>query len=219
MLIEQNSKLIIMGDSISDVDRKRPIGEGKSIDLGNSYVALVDAMLKLQDPKGNIRIVNMAISGNTSDDLVHRWATDVLELEPNWVAVLIGINDVWRQFDSYLMKEHHISVQQYKNNLSCMIEKTMALQSAKGMIFISPYYIEANREDAMRKRMDEYREAAQEVAVHYKQTYIDIQQRIDEFLTFHYSSALSSDRVHPNQVGHMLIAQEFIKAISNRSQI
>lgn len=211
MLIQNNSKLVIMGDSISDVERARPIGEGISGALGKSYVATVDAMIKAEDPLSNIRIVNMAISGSTSDHLVKRWQTDVLDLNPDWVAVLIGINDVWRRFDCYLMSDIHISVAKYKENLRYMMSET--LPRAKGMIMMSPYFIEANRLDAMRACMDEYREAMRLVTLEFGQTYIDLQSVFDKFLEKRHSSALSGDRVHPNQVGHMLIAKAFMDTI------
>ncbi len=212
MLIPNNSKLLFIGDSITDVDRARPIGEGISIALGKSYVATVDAMIKVQNPLSNIRIVNMATSGNTSDNLVNRWQTDVLDLNPDWVAVLIGINDVWRRFDCYLMSEIHISPKKYGDNLRFMMSST--LKTAKGMIMMSPYFIEKNREDEMRACMDEYRAVMESVTAEFKQTYIDLQSEFDKFLEKRHSSALAGDRVHPNHVGHMLIAKTFMDTIS-----
>jgi lysophospholipase L1-like esterase len=70
--------------------------------LGTGYVSLVDSLLRAAYPQGRIRMVNMGTSGNTVRDLAERWQTDVLDLEPDWLSIMIGINDVWRQFDSPL---------------------------------------------------------------------------------------------------------------------
>ena len=43
---------------------------------------------------------NSGVSGNTSRDLLQRFDSDVVALNPDWVSICIGINDVWRQFDS-----------------------------------------------------------------------------------------------------------------------
>jgi lysophospholipase L1-like esterase len=93
-------KLVILGDSITDCGRARPVGEGLPGALGNGYVNLFDAMAQVDHPAWKLRVVNMGTDGETSRDLLARWDTDCDALEPDIVAVLIGINDVWRQFDS-----------------------------------------------------------------------------------------------------------------------
>ena len=82
MLIENHSKLVMIGDSITDYERARPYGEGLGEAIGKSYVMLVDAMLKAIAPESRIRVVNMGIGGNTTRDLKERWQSDVLDLKP-----------------------------------------------------------------------------------------------------------------------------------------
>src|SRR3954452_17883523 len=96
--IQPNSKLLMIGDSITDCERARPVGEGLFAALGKGYVSLVDALLGATYPEREIRVVNMGSSGNTVRDLKSRWRTDVLDLRPDWLSMMIGINDVWRQF-------------------------------------------------------------------------------------------------------------------------
>lgn len=108
MIFEKGQKVLVIGDSISDFDRARPVGEGLFNAWGTSYVADVGALLTSVYPELGLRIVNMGISGNTVRDLKARWDSDVVALNPDWVCVLIGINDVWRQFDSPNMTEQHV---------------------------------------------------------------------------------------------------------------
>jgi len=108
MKIEPKTKLLMIGDSITDVGRARPIGEGRNDELGKGYVSFVDALLNSVYPQAAIRVINMGISGNTVRDLKARWQTDVLNLKPDWLSIMIGINDVWRQFDSPKQTEHHV---------------------------------------------------------------------------------------------------------------
>jgi lysophospholipase L1-like esterase len=100
MKIEPGSKLVMIGDSITDAERARPVGEGLFSAQGRGYVSMVDALLGAVYPRHAIRVVNMGVSGNTVRDLKARWQTDVLDLKPDWLSILIGDNDVWRQFDT-----------------------------------------------------------------------------------------------------------------------
>ncbi|MGO4272601.1 GDSL-type esterase/lipase family protein, partial [Paenibacillus sp. TAF58] len=90
MRLEKGTKLVMIGDSITDAGRERPIGEGSFAGIGNGYVALVEALLHSFYPELGIRVVNMGISGNTVLDLKARWETDVLELKPDWLSIMVG---------------------------------------------------------------------------------------------------------------------------------
>lgn len=98
MLVQPNSKLVMIGDSVTDCGRMHPIGEGPHPALGYGYVSFVDHLLLAAYPGHPIRIMNMGISGNTIRDLKGRWRRDVLNLAPDWLSICIGINDVWRRF-------------------------------------------------------------------------------------------------------------------------
>ncbi len=67
--------------------------------------SFADALLAAAYPERHVRLLNTGIGGNTVRDLAARWQRDVLDLQPNWVSVMIGTNDVWRQFDSYAFAE------------------------------------------------------------------------------------------------------------------
>ena len=98
MQLEKNSTLLFIGDSITDCGRARPVGEKDG--LGNGYVAQINAILNATHPDRSIRVLNTGISGNRVCDLKGRWQPDVLGLNPDWLSIMIGINDVWRQFDN-----------------------------------------------------------------------------------------------------------------------
>ena len=114
MIFEKNDTVLFIGDSISDYERKRPVGEGLFNAWGRSYVADAASLLCCMYPELQLRIINMGISGNQVRDLDRRWQTDVMDLNPDWVSVLIGINDVWRQFDSPQMPETHVPLEEFE---------------------------------------------------------------------------------------------------------
>jgi len=211
MILNGNEKIVFIGDSITDCERARPVGEGTGDSLGRSYVSIVNAMLTVIYPTQNIRVVNMGISGNTTRELVDRWQTDVLDLEPDWLTIMIGINDVWRHFNRPLMPEVHVGIQEYEENLLKLTQSSQAQGSR--LILMSPFYLETNREDAMRKMMDQYGQAAQRVAKQCDAIFVDIQAAFDEYLSHHYTTKLAMDRVHPNMIGHLIIARAWLNAV------
>ena len=83
MKLQPNSKLVMIGDSITDCERARPVGEGLFEVLGKGYVSFVDGLLTAHYPEHRIRVVNMGISGNTVHDLQSRWQMDILDLKPD----------------------------------------------------------------------------------------------------------------------------------------
>lgn len=214
MKIEPNSKVVCIGDSITDCERARPVGEGLFEAIGKGWVSLADALLKAAYPQENIRMVNMGTNGHTVRDLKARWQTDVVALKPDWLVVLIGINDVWRQFDSPQQTEIHVGIDEYRSTLDALIAGVRP--SLKGVALMTPFYIEPNRRDAMRAKMDQYGSAMKQVALKHKAIEVDTQAAFDAVLEHCHPNALAWDRVHPNRAGHMIIARAFLNAVNFR---
>jgi lysophospholipase L1-like esterase len=211
MKIAPHSKLVFIGDSITDCERARPIGEGLFGAVGKGYVSLIEGFLGAIHPAHAIRIVNMGTSGNTVLDLRQRWQTDVIDLKPDWLSVMIGVNDVWRQFDVPRQTEIHVSPEAYARTLDELIGQTKS--KVKGLICLAPFYIEPNRADPMRKRMDEYGAIVRRTAEKHGAMFIDTQAAFDGVLAHMHANAIAWDRVHPNIIGHAIIARAFLNAI------
>ncbi len=211
MIIENNSKLVMIGDSISDCGRARPVGEGLFDAEGSGYIRNVRALLNSTYPEKNIRVVNMGSSGNTVRDLAERWQSDVLDLKPDWLSIMIGTNDVWRQFDLPHQTEIHVYPEEYESTLEKLVRDT--LPSLKGMVLMTPFFMEPNKNDAMRARMDQYGEIVKKLAIKYGTVFVDTQKAFDELLKHYHSGAIGWDRVHPNAIGHMTIARAFLNAL------
>ncbi len=210
MLFENGDRVVFAGDSVTDMGSVNPVGEGLFDNVGNGYVREIENLLVAWYPELNIRITNSGISGNTSRDLLERFDRDVVELKPDWVSICIGINDVWRQFDVPAMPDRAVLPDEYEANLEEMILKVK--KNVKGIFILSPYYIESNRQDFMRKRMDEYVAICKKLAEKYDLRFVDFQKVFEDFCKIQHSSRLAWDRVHPNRMGAMLQAKEFLKS-------
>ncbi|WP_226037350.1 SGNH/GDSL hydrolase family protein [Aquibacillus saliphilus] len=211
MKLEQGQKLLFIGDSITDCDRVQPEGEGLFGALGNGYVSFVDALLQAVYPEIGIRVVNKGISGNNVRNLKQRWQTDVLDQKPDWLTVMIGTNDVWRQFDTPFIKDRHVYINEYEETLEKLIKETKPL--VKGLIVMTPFYLESNQEDDMRQTMDQYGKVAQQIAQKYDCLFVDTQIAFNAVLKELYSSTLAWDRVHPTAAGHMVLTRALLNTI------
>ncbi|MFH1760814.1 MAG: SGNH/GDSL hydrolase family protein [bacterium] len=208
MKVNKDSSLLFIGDSITDCGRDRPVGKRRG--LGDGYVNLIDSLLEAICPEKRITVLNTGISGNRVIDLDARWNEDVIKLNPDWVSIMIGINDVWRQFDT---PEAPVQVNKtmYKEVYSGLIESI--IKKVNGLVLMTPYLIEKDRSDPMRKIMDEYGEIVRDLADNYKTLFVDVQEGFDKYLEFNPSQNLCADRIHPYLAGHVIIAKGFLKTI------
>lgn len=212
MVISTHQKLLFIGDSVTDCGRAQPHGEGLFDALGKGYVAYVDALLESAYSERAIRVVNQGIGGNTVRDLAARWERDVLAHRPDWLVIMIGINDVWRQFDMPRQTEAGVPLAEYKATLTRLAAETRP-QLSGGLVLMTPFFIEDNANDAMRARMDEYSAVVREIAAQTDALFVDTQAAFNAALQHRHSAAIAWDRVHPNVTGHMVIARAFLNAV------
>ena len=210
MLLEKNSKFLLFGDSVTDMNRA-PAGEGLFEAIGVGYPADLNSLLTIGYPDYNIRVINKGVGGNTSRHLLARFDSDVKPYRPETLAILIGINDVWRQFDSRLMTEEAVLPEEYEANLEELIARSK--EFVHRLILITPYYMEPNRNDPMRARMDEYGEIVKKLGEKHGLMVIDMQAAYDKLFTHMHSSAIAWDRIHPNSQGAMYMARTILDAL------
>jgi lysophospholipase L1-like esterase len=203
-------RLLFIGDSVTDCGRLRPVGRGSPYALGTGYVAQVNAWLEPFQKGRPIQIVNMGTDGNTVRDLARRWDTDVLALEPDWLSVMIGINDVWRQFDG-AAADSAVRLDEFWDTYSDLLSHTRPL--LKGLVLMTPYFVQSDRRDPMRVMMDEYGRAVRDLAARHDALLVDTQAAIDRVLERSDYKAIAIDRVHPTAMGHEILAYAFIRAV------
>ena len=208
MIFEDGDRIVFAGDSVTDMGSAQPVGEGLFDNVGRSYVRIVENMLAAVYPERRIRVTNSGVGGNTSRDLLARFDRDVTSLDPDWVAICIGINDVWRQFDTPAMFDYQVMPDEYESNLEKMI---LAVKDrVKGIFILAPYYMEPNRSDPMRARMDEYVEVCRKLSEKHGCVFVDFQKLYEDYCKVRHSTYIAWGRIHPNQVGATLMAREFL---------
>ena len=144
MIFEPMDRIVFAGDSVTDMGSAQPVGEGLFDNVGQSYVRIIENMLSTWYPEVYLRVTNSGVSGNTSRDLLQRFDSDVVALNPDWVSICIGINDVWRQFDSPAIPDGQVMPEEYEANLEKMIlsvKGTVKVEILKLYFRLIHYYI------------------------------------------------------------------------------
>ena len=177
--------------------------------LGSGYVSEVDAALRAMGPEPPVEVINTGIGGNTVRDLFRRWDADVLAHEPDWLSVMIGINDVWRFFDSKGVGA--VMPAEYLRTYEGLLSRTPA--GLKGLVLMSPFYVQTLRSDPMRVRMEEYGAIVRALAERRGALFVDVQAALDDMLEVMPYKDLAADRVHPTPLGHWVIAGAFLNAV------
>jgi len=205
MRFEPGQTILFIGDSITDCDRR-----GAAAPYGNGYMRLVRDLLLARYPDYGLRFVNRGVSGDTTRHLAARWERDVIAERPDWLTVLIGINDVWRAFGSD--RHEAVPLAQYTATLRRLLDRTRAATAAR-LILMEPYMIEPDPAQPMRRQMDAYGAAVRHLAAEYQAVLVRTQAAFDAALHQTTPAAWADDQIHPNGPGHAVIALAFLRAI------
>ncbi len=201
-------RILFQGDSITDADRSR----NDSSLLGRGYPLLVEASLGLEAP-GEHEFLNRGISGNRIVDVYARIKCDIINLKPDVMSILIGVNDVWHELGE---SPNGVSADKFFKIYSMLIEEVKeALPDIKIMI-LEPFVLEAcsttehweffSTEVAKRASM------ARKIAEKYSLPFIPLQQGFDELARKAPNSYWLGDGVHPTAKGHEFIKNQWLKA-------
>lgn len=207
--------ILFQGDSITDCGR----GDG----LGTGYALLCTAQIGRENP-GQYNFINRGISGNRVTDVYARIKNDIINLKPDYMSLLIGVNDVWHEFS----RNDGVDADKFEKIYCMLIEEVKAaLPDIKIMIF-APFCLRAsatdnteecpNKWEGFRAGVEERARRAKAVAEKYNLPFITLQDKFDEAAKTAENSYWLYDGVHPTAMGHELIKTEWIKAFKELSK-
>jgi lysophospholipase L1-like esterase len=207
MKIETGQILLFIGDSITDAGRT-----GQFPPFGQGWMAMLRSMVMARCPGLVLKFVNKGVSGHTVLDLERRWETDVLQEKPDHLFVMIGINDVWRNFAAGEQRAFHVPLDHFRETYAWLVRQSQ--EAGIGSIhLLSCFFVEPNRDEPMRAMCDRYNAAVAQLAEENGCAFIDTQEAIDRLLTHQHPMVIAADRVHPNPHGHQAVAEAVYAAV------
>ncbi|HEY5752907.1 MAG TPA: SGNH/GDSL hydrolase family protein [Chthoniobacterales bacterium] len=211
MLLKPNDHILFYGDSITDCGRNRTSVPDADDGLGNGYVRLAHARLQTHFPSLNLRTTNRGISGNRIYDLEGRLRSDVLDLKPTVVSILIGINDTWRRYDSANLIS---SPDEFGASYRRILEKLTEVLGAR-IIILEPFLLSVPEDRrAWRQDLDPRIQVVREVAVEFGAHFLPLDGLFAQASARRPAAFWLPDGVHPSAAGHGLIADAWVKLVS-----
>ena len=196
-------KIIFFGDSITDCDRDR----NDENSLGTGYVKILSDKLYPLYPDTDIQLINKGITGNEVCDLLARVQSDVIDLNPDAVVIMIGINNVLHKFK--YGKE--LNFKQFEHDLKELL--TILKESGITIIFLEPFLLPAPDKRRMRSLFDEELKIISKVASDIADEFVAYDEMFNGLSESIPYTEYSLDGVHPTHRGSRLIADTAIKAI------
>ena len=207
--------ILFQGDSIPDCGRGNTISG-----FGDGYAFLTIAQLGFENA-GEYLFYNRGISGNRIVDLYARIKSDIINLKPDYMSILIGVNDVWHEFG----RQNGVDAEKFEKIYEMLIEEVReALPNIKIMI-LEPFCLRASATENTEEYTDKWNmfsfevkkraEKAKKIAEKYNLIFISLQDKLDEVAKIGNNTDWLFDGVHPTPMGHELIKREWLKAFSS----
>ncbi|MBD1381137.1 SGNH/GDSL hydrolase family protein [Metabacillus arenae] len=205
MNITKNSRVLFIGDSITDSDRN-----ADSEKIGFGYVRLIRDTFICNQPNEIPTIINKGIGGDRVIDLAQRWEQDVLQQDADLISVSIGINDVWKQLKTTgiepVFPDQFEEV--YRDTLIKVKERTNAQ-----LILMEPTIIEENPDSKGNQLLIRYVEIVHKLSKEFETLLVPTHTAFINYLKSNSEYSLTTDGVHMNTIGNMLMAKTWLDTI------
>lgn len=212
---KEKLRFLFQGDSITDGNRGR--NEDPNHILGHGYCFTVSSRIGVDFPQYGFQFINRGISGNSVSDLEKRWQKDTLDLKPDVLSLLVGINDVNAIIEK---KEDVLDVKKfeatYRKLLTLCREQNPDLLIVLGLPF---FFASGWRKDQYEKWHPltvERAEVIKRIAADFNAVLVDYPMLFEEVQKQAPIDYWIWDGVHPTVFGHELMAREWIKQVGER---
>lgn len=196
--------VLFQGDSITDSFRNYEDFNS----LGVGYPMLAAAGFHASNPTAKTEFLNRGISGNRVRDLRQRWQTDCVELNPDNVSILIGINDVWRGFDS----NDPIDLGAFEEDYSFILNEIRQKLPETKIIILEPFLLHAPEDRSKwRPVLDPTIQSVRRLADNFADAFIPLDGLFAAAASVSSHEKWAADGVHPTPCGHALIAQNWLR--------
>lgn len=201
-------KIVFLGDSITDMGRNRN-EDFTAFSYGNSYPIFIQSELGLKYPN-QFEIYNRGIFGDRSVDVYARIKKDLWNLNPDYVSILIGINDIWHEIQS----QNGVEIERFEKVYRNIIQDTKKAVKLQKIFLLEPFVLKGLETEKYFDKfcmIKEYAKIVKKLAKENDCVFIPLQKTIDYYAEKYGSAYILFDGVHPTIVGGKIIADEWLK--------
>ncbi len=204
--------ILFQGDSITDAGRNRDDNSfNNPVALGSGYAMLAGAALLEKYSGLDLKIHNKGISGNKVYQLAERWDKDCLDLKPDILSILIGVNDIWHKLNG----DYKGTVDIYRNDYIALLDRTRKALPDVKLVICEPFAVPGIQavDDKWYPEFYSYQKAAREIADKFGALFIPYQKIFDEAQKQAPGSYWTPDGVHPSLAGAQLMASAWLEVV------
>jgi lysophospholipase L1-like esterase len=213
-MLKPGSTILFQGDSITDCGRNRDDSNASSLGaLGLGYAKMISAQLLAGRPEDTLKFYNRGICGNRIVDLYARIKSDVINLKPDVMSVLIGVNDTWHEFGS----RNGVSVSKYERVFRDFLNEVREELPGIQFVLCEPFVLKCGVvNDDWIAEMDQRRVVVKKLAGEFGAVFVPFQEMFDKAVKLAAPEYWAGDGVHPSAAGHYLMAQEWLTAVTGK---
>ena len=201
-LLNKGNTILFQGDSITDAgrDKKNEIANQQQA-FGRGYAWMAASQLLISKPDHNLTIHNRGIS----------WQKDCLDLKPDILSILIGVNDIWHGLNG----RYDGTVKTYEDDYRKLIQKTKKNLPNVNLVICEPFVLKCGAvNDKWFPEFDGYRAVSKKIATENKAVFVPFQSMFDEAVKYAEAKHWAGDGVHPSAHGASLMAHFWIEAVT-----
>ncbi|MCA5005137.1 SGNH/GDSL hydrolase family protein [Sphingobacterium bovistauri] len=205
----KNDIILFQGDSITDHGRSRDKLGSNDVDaMGKGYAAHTARTLLHKHASKNLQIYNRGIGGHKVPQLIERWQKDCLDLKPNVLSILIGVNDYWHKRNG----NYNGSAAEYKSQYQKMLDLTLKNLPNVKLIIGEPFGVKGVQhvDDSWYPEFGDYQRVSKEIAKEYKAIFIPYQSIFDKAEKQATGTYWAYDGVHTSLAGISLMGESVL---------
>lgn len=205
---------LFQGDSITDGNRTR--NNDWNHVMGHGYQYIIASKLWYDFPKKGFHFFNRGISGNKVTDLTARWQKDALDIKPDVLSILIGINDT----STFIYGNKDFSAEQYESGYRSLLQQTKQQLPNVQLVLCEPFILSVGK---LKDKWDDYsrevakrQEIVKRLSEEHSAVFVGFQNAFNKALSKAPGEYWIWDGIHPMPAGHELMAREWIKQVSKK---
>lgn len=202
--------ILFQGDSITDAGRdKASYYANDAAGMGQGYVFQIVSHLLGANPGKDWKYYNRGISGHKVFQLADRWDDDCLQLKPDVLSILIGVNDFWHTLNNYKG-----TVATYEADFRKLLDTTLKAFPNIKLLIGEPFAVKGGTaiNESWFPEFPKYQQSARKVAGDYKAVFVPYQKIFDDALQLAPAAYWCPDGVHPSMAGGFLMKEAWIRA-------
>jgi Lysophospholipase L1 and related esterases len=210
--INNSNIILFQGDSITDSGRKKENADANNPSaLGGGYAMIAASELLYRYADKGLKIYNRGISGNKVFQLADRWDKDTLDVKPDVLSILVGVNDFWHT----LTNGYKGTIKTYTDDYRTLLDRTKQKLPGVKLIIGEPYALIGIKsvDEKWYPAFDDYRKAAKEIADSYNAVFIPYQSIYEKAQKWAPGVYWTADGVHPTLAGAHLMAHAWLEAV------